>query len=83
MDLRRKLRRTFSIFRPVPVKPSHTYRDRVTGEYFTVESVGRQVQIRRHDAEDVEEWSVHQDVLRRAIKKGVVEHDEDVCEVCQ
>lgn len=68
---------------PVPIKPSHTYVDTVTGESFTIESVGPNVQIVRQDAERVIETTVRKSTLRTALENDIVLHNDTRCDECR
>lgn len=64
------------------IRPRHTYRDRLSGEYLTVESVGTQVSVRRHDAEADESWSTPKDELQLALDVGLLVHANGRCRSC-
>lgn len=67
---------------PVPIRHSHTYRCVITDELFVIQSVGRQVSIQRMDAERRPSTSVKKETMRRAIRDGMVVHEEQYCDEC-
>lgn len=83
MDIRRLLRRKFEYFRPTPVHPGHIYVDQVTGETVTVDSVGPNVTLVRHDAEMNQSVSAPKHTIRRAIESDLLVHDEQRCSECR
>ena len=64
------------------LRAGHLYRDGLTGEYFTIGSVGPQVAVTRHDAELREHHSVGKDQLQLALDVGIIEHDRRRCGKC-
>jgi hypothetical protein len=82
MDFRRIYRR-ITPFGQTQVRPGHQYTDTVTGEEFTVLSVGPNVQIERHDAEMVTEHSVPKEQMKHAIDSGIVVHNDERCSHCR
>lgn len=64
------------------IRPGHTYRDHITGEYLTVESVGPQVSIRRHDAEGDDAWSTPKRDVQLALDAGLLVHAKQRCRSC-
>lgn len=79
-SIRRRLRNLYN--RPTPIKPSHTYTDKLTGEQFIVKSVGHQVRVERKDAQRRPNNSIPREILREAIAKGIVVHEQHRCKRC-
>lgn len=64
------------------VRPGHTYRDQITGEYLTVESVGPQVRVRRHDADGDHTWSTPKRDVQLALDVELLVHARARCRSC-
>jgi hypothetical protein len=62
------------------IRHDHTYRSKLTGESFDVESVGTQIVIRRLDAKNTHQVSIEKSVLDGALRDGYVEHDDVKCD---
>ena len=67
---------------PTPIRHGHVYRDTITGEQFTILTVGRWVELERHDADRRPEHSVQKGAMLDAIESGIVEHDHEQCSLC-
>jgi len=65
-----------------PIRHGHVYRDTITGEQFTILTVGRWVELERHDADRRPEHSVQKEKMLGAIESGIVEHDHEQCSSC-
>lgn len=65
-----------------PIRHGHVYMDKVTGERFEIESVGRWVELQRFDAERRAENRVKKETMREAIANGHVEHLRAICPEC-
>lgn len=64
------------------IEPGHTYRDMLSGEELTVESVGSQVSIHRNDADARTEWSTAKEWVQLALDVGLLKHDQRRCTGC-
>lgn len=82
-DLRRSLLRFRNkYFSDEQLEPGHTYRDLITGELFTIDSIARQVSIRRHDADGNKQSSAIKEDVQIALELELIEHDMRHCDRC-
>lgn len=63
-----------------PLRHNHRYVDNLTGEAFVIESIGTRATLRRQDARHRHKTSADPDLLREALSRGIIEHDDEECQ---